>query len=81
MARSQHQLATPEEERDQIEGRRRYVQGKLRRLRELYLEGDFQKAEYDRRKADLQAQLDALTVPDAPAVEEADETLESLGTE
>ena len=46
---------------------------------ELYLEGDYSKAEYNRRKADLQAQLDALRPPERPAIEAAGETLETLG--
>lgn len=75
------ELASHQEERENVEAQRRYVQGKMRRLRELYLDGDFAKAEYDRRKADLQAQLDALQVPQQPAIEAAGETLESLGAE
>jgi hypothetical protein len=44
-------------------------------------ESDISEAEYRRSKADIQAQLDALRVPDSPAVEEAGETLQSLGAE
>jgi hypothetical protein len=51
----------------------------LRRLLELHIEGDFDKAEYNHRKVDLEMQLGALRVPEQPAVEEAGETLESLG--
>ena len=67
------------EERQGVEKRQAYLQGKLRRLRELYIDGDFDKPEYDRRKGELQDQLDALTVPDAPDVMEAGATLETLG--
>jgi len=73
------ELAEHREERDQVEGRRRYLQGKLRRLRDLYLEGDIEKAQYGRQKAELQAQLDALRMPQQPEIEEAGKTLEELG--
>ena len=43
------ELAEHREERENLEGRRNYLRGKLRRLRELYLEGDFEKAEYNRQ--------------------------------
>ena len=72
------ELAEHREEQENIEGRRRYLQGKLRRLRNLYIEGDFGKGEYNRRKADLTVQLDALRAPERPAIEAAGETLESL---
>jgi hypothetical protein len=75
------ELAEHQEERTNIEGKRKYLQGKLRRLRELYVEGDFSNEEYRRRETDLQAQLDALRVPEQPAVDQADETLQSLGQE
>ena len=39
------ELAEHRGERDQVEGKRRYVQGKLRRLRDLCLESDTEKAE------------------------------------
>jgi site-specific DNA recombinase len=75
------ELSNHREERADVEGRRKYLQGKLRRLRELYLDGDFDRGEYDRRKAELQVQLDALRIPEAPDVEQAGEVLESLGAE
>jgi hypothetical protein len=75
------ELADRREERVEVEGKRRYLQGKLRRLRDLYVEGDYARAEYEQRKADLQAKLDALQVPHQPEVEKAGETLESLGQE
>jgi site-specific DNA recombinase len=75
------EMSQHREEKDQVEGKRRYLQGKLRRLRELYLDDDIGRPEYDRRKADLKAQLDALQVPAQPAVEDAGETLETLGAE
>ena len=73
------ELAEHREDRQNVKGKRRYLENKLRRLRELYLKGDFGKAQYDRRKADLQGQSDALQMPETPEVEQAGETLESLG--
>ena len=74
-------LTDHQEEKDRAKARRKYLTGKLRRLAELYLEGDFDKAEYTRRKESLQAEIDALKVPDTPEVEQAGKTLESLGAE
>jgi len=76
------ELTEHREERENVEGKRRYLQGKLRRLRFLFLdEEDMNEGEYRRRKADLQAQLDALRTPETPEIEQAGETLESLGQE
>jgi hypothetical protein len=75
------ELANHREERDEVEGKRKYLKGRLRRLRELYVDGDYSRAEYDRRKADLEAQLDALQVPEVPDVEAAGKILEGLGAE
>jgi hypothetical protein len=72
------ELAAHRGERADVDGRRRYVTGKLRRLRDLYLEGEYTKGEYSRLKLDLQLQLDALRDPEAPAVEAAGVTLEAL---
>jgi site-specific DNA recombinase len=72
------ELATHQEDKNAMEGRRTYLQGKLRRLRDLYLEGDYTKGEYSRLKAELQTQLDALQAPEVPEVEEAGATLEAL---
>ena len=69
------ELSEHQEERENIEG-------KLRRLKFLFMEeGDLSEGEYRRRKVDLQAQLDALLMPETPEVEQAGETLESLGQE
>jgi site-specific DNA recombinase len=75
------ELAEHRDDQDNVEGRRKYLKGKLKRLRALFLEGDIDKAEYDRDKRELQAQLDALQVPEQPALEQAGKTLESLGAE
>jgi hypothetical protein len=73
------ELAEHKEERQNIEGKRRYLEGKIRRLREVYIDGDLDRAEYDQRRAELQTELDALVVPDVPDIEAAGKTLESLG--
>jgi hypothetical protein len=71
-----------QEERENIEGKRRYLEGKPRRLKFLFMEEcDMGECEYRRRKVDVQAQLDALRPPETPQVEQAGETLESLGQE
>jgi hypothetical protein len=76
------ELAEHQEERENVEGKRRYLEGKLRRLKFLFMEeGDLSEGEYRRRKADLQAQLDALRPPETPKVEQAGETLETIGQE
>jgi hypothetical protein len=76
------ELSEHQEERENIEGKRQYLEGKLRRLKFLFMEeGDMGEGEYRRRKVDLQAQLDALQMPETPEVEQAGETLESLGQE
>jgi site-specific DNA recombinase len=72
------ELAEHKEEKQDIEGERRKLRGKLRRLREVYVDGDLSRGEYDRRRAELQAEIDALREPEAPQVEEAGATLESL---
>jgi hypothetical protein len=58
--------------------KRTFGRGKLRRLRDVYVDGDLSRGEYDRRPADLQAEIDGLRQPEAPEVEEAGATLESL---
>jgi hypothetical protein len=72
------ELANQVEERSQVEGRYRYLESKLRRVRELYVEGDFEKPEYIRRKSDIEAQLAFLQMPEPPAVESAASLLEGL---
>ena len=75
------ELTAHKEDKENVEGKRKYIQEKLRRLRELYLDGDFDRQEYDRRRADLQAEIGALREPEAPEVETAGETLATLGQE
>jgi site-specific DNA recombinase len=44
-------------QQNDIEGKRKYLTGKLRRLRDLYVEGDYTKKEYDSEKRRLEADL------------------------
>jgi hypothetical protein len=71
-------LANFRTEQEEIEGKLNYLRQKLRRLRELYLEGDFDKLDYDQRKADLQTQLAALEPPEEPSIEQAAEVLKTI---
>lgn len=73
------ELAGTQEDRAGRDSKRKYLQDKLRRLKDLYVEGDLEKPEYNRRKSELQAQLDALREPAQTEIEQAGEALESLG--
>jgi hypothetical protein len=75
------ELAEHEEERENVEGKRRYLESKLRKLKFLFMEGDMTATEYRRRKAELQTEIGLLKAPEPPAVEEAGATLEMLGQE
>ncbi len=76
------ELIEHQEECGNVEGKRRYLESKLGRLKFRFIEeGDISEGDYRRRKADLQAQLHALRTPETPEVEQAGETLESLGQE
>lgn len=55
------------------EKKRKSLEQKLKNLRELYIDGDFTKAEYEKRKADYESQLAEIpeyTVVDTSRVEE-----------
>jgi site-specific DNA recombinase len=65
-------------DRGQAERQRRALQGKLKRLREVYVDGDLSRGEYDRRRAELQGELAGLRDPDADRVEQAGATLAGL---
>lgn len=73
------EVANHRQEQDQVERERGRLQERLGRLRFLYLEGDFDEAEYRRRKADLQGQLSALREPEQAAIVKAGEYLDTLG--
>lgn len=75
------QLAGRGEDHDEIQDRRESLQGRLHRLRDLYELGDYSLAEYKTRRGKLQREIDSLRVPEVPEVEEAGQTLESLGQE
>ena len=68
------------QEGDQAEKERGRIKAKLARLKLLCIdEGDLTEREYRQRKAELQAQLDALRMPRQPEIQEAGEALEKLG--
>jgi hypothetical protein len=58
---------------------RKALEGRLERLKFLYLEGDFGEAEYRRQRADVRAQLRAIRTPGEPAIIQASEYLDTLG--
>lgn len=55
------------------------LEAKLRRLLDVYTEGDISKAEYRRRKREVQEKMDALTIPEVDAAATAAELLENSG--
>lgn len=73
------ELASEDEDRANAERTRRRLEGRMRRLRELYIEGDVEKGEYTARKLDLEEELLGvyLSLREAP-VREAAETMETL---
>jgi hypothetical protein len=75
------ELVEDRPEREDLDAKRRYIQGRLRRLREVYVDGDLGRTEYARRRDELRAQLVALEEPEPSEVEHAAETLETRGTE
>jgi hypothetical protein len=75
------ELAEHQEERENVEGKRRYLESKLRKLKFLFMEEDMTATEYRWQKAELQAEIGLLKAPEPPAVEEAGATLEMLGQE
>jgi hypothetical protein len=75
------ELNKHQEKRDDVQGKQRYLEERRRRLRDLYELGDYTLSEYKRKRDALTRRIDALCVPDAPEVEQAGETLESLGAE
>ena len=73
-------MAGESPDRDEQEQKRRNLEGKLRNLRAIFLDGDMNRDEYARRKLDIEGQLAGLQTPDVPAVQAAGETLENLAT-
>ena len=58
---------------------RAHLQEKARRLRELYLDGEYSRAEYDRRRAEIRTGLAELEIPDRAATLQAGELLAGFG--
>ncbi len=63
-----------------VEQERKRVQERMRRLREVYLEGDLPREQYTDRKRILDNQLASLVIPDVDAAKEAGRLLEELPT-
>jgi len=61
------------------EASRKRLRRQLQRLRDLYLEGDLNRMEYQDRRNDMQRQLDALPAPSSGNDEVAEQLAEYLG--
>jgi hypothetical protein len=72
---AQIQLA---DEVKRVERERKRVEERIRRLREVYLEGDLPRDQYGERKRSLENQLASLVIPDVDAAKEAGKLLEQL---
>ena len=72
---AQIQLA---DEVKRVERERKRVEERIRRLREVYLEGDLPRDQYGERKRNLENQLASLVIPDVDAAKEAGKLLEQL---
>ncbi len=74
---AQIQLA---DEVKRVERERKRVEERIRRLREVYLEGDLPRDHYTDRKRNLENQLASLVIPDVDAAREAGKLLQQLPT-
>ena len=63
-----------------VEGERKSVEERIRRLREVYLEGDLPRDQYTERKRSLETELASLIIPEVDAAREAGDLLEQLPT-
>ncbi len=72
---AQIQLA---DEVKRVERERKRVEERIRRLREVYLEGDLPRDQYGERKRSLENQLASRLIPDVDAAKEAGKLLEQL---
>jgi len=63
-----------------VEGERKRVEERIRRLREVYREGDLPRDQYTERKRSLETELATLIIPDVDAAREAGRLLEELPT-
>ena len=59
---------------------RKRVEERIRRLREVCLEGDLPRDQYNKRKRSLETELASLIIPDVNATREAGRLLEELPT-
>jgi len=69
-----------DDEVKRVERERKRVEERMRRLREVYSEGDLPRDQYSDRKRILEAQLVSLVIPDVDAAKEAGKLLEELPT-
>ncbi len=69
-----------DDEVKRVKGERKRVEERMRRLREVYLEGDLPRDQYGERKRSLEVQLASLVIPDVDAAQEAGRLLEGLAT-
>ena len=67
-----------EDEVERVKVRRKKLQERLRRLRKLYLDEDYDEGEYRRQRQLLDAELESLAVPEADAATEAGHLIEKL---
>ena len=67
-----------DDEVKRVKGERKRVEERMRRLREVYLEGDLPRDQYGERKRSLEVQLASLVIPDVDAAQEAGRLLEGL---
>jgi hypothetical protein len=61
-----------------MERQRKHLEERIRRLREVYLEGDLPREQYAPRKKALESELASLVIPDLDAAHEAGRLLEEL---
>ena len=68
------------DEVQRVERERKRMEERLRRLREVYLEGDLPRDQYSERKRSMETQIASLIIPDVDAAKEAGRLLEDLPT-
>ena len=63
---------------EEIENRRKLVQGKLQRLGKAFVDGLYDAKEYQKEKRRLELELESLVVPEVSAAEDAGKLLQDL---
>ncbi len=63
---------------EEIENRRKLVQGKLQRLGKAFVDGLYDAKEYQKEKRRLELELESLVVPEVNAAEDAGKLLQDL---